>query len=232
MTASPAEEIYVLDIDGTLMHTHQIDNDCYWAAVHEVYGVDRDAMRLETFEHVSDSGILREWCRRHLDRDPLHAETEAIRERFLTLMETVSAEQPELFRPRPGLEPWLEGMNGKTGTHLAIATGSWGNTAHFKLEFSGLARYGLAVASADDAFQRTEIMRIAVTRLGLPKPATDYRITYIGDGPWDLEASLELGWSFIGIAEGERARALIDLGAERVDADFRQLARHLAAPPR
>jgi beta-phosphoglucomutase-like phosphatase (HAD superfamily) len=232
MTAGHAEEIYVLDIDGTLMHTHEIDNDCYWEAVHEVYGMHGTAARLETFEHISDSGILREWCQRRLGRDPFGPEVEAIRERFLALMETVSAERPELFQPRPGLEPWLEGMNGKAGTHLAIATGSWGNTAHFKLEFSGLSRFGLALASADDAVRRTEIMRTAVTRLGLPGPAADYRITYIGDGPWDLEASLELGWSFIGIAEGERARTLIELGAERVDADFESLARHLAAPPR
>jgi phosphoglycolate phosphatase-like HAD superfamily hydrolase len=232
MTAGPGEEIFVLDIDGTLMHTHEIDNDCYWAAVHEVYEMDGDAGTLDAFEHVSDSGILLEWCRQYLGRDPLEVEIADIRERFLALMQTVSAEQPELFRPRPGLEPWLERMSGHSGTYLAIATGSWGNTAEFKLEFSGLSRFGLALASADDAVSRTDIMSIAVSRLELARPVSDYRITYIGDGPWDFAASQELGWYFIGIADGDRARTLAELGAERVDADFERLARHTAAPAR
>ncbi|NIP17238.1 MAG: HAD hydrolase-like protein [Xanthomonadales bacterium] len=228
MTPGRAEEIYVLDIDGTLMHTHEIDNDCYWEAVHEVFEMGQGAGKLDEFEHVSDSGILREWCQRYLGRDAEESEIRHVRELFLGLMESVSREQPELFAPRTGLEPWLEGMNGRSGTHLAIATGSWGNTAQFKLEFSGLSRFGLAVASADDAISRAGIMNVAVSRLDLSRPVEDYHITYIGDGPWDFAASQELGWSFIGIAEGDRARTLFDLGAERVEADFEPLARHHA----
>ena len=64
-------------------------------------------------------------------------------------------------------------------------------------------------------------------RSGWPQPAPERRnITYVGDGPWDYRASRELGWSFIGIADGDRARTLRELGASRVEADFLELARY------
>ena len=219
-------EIFILDIDGTLMHTHEIDNRCYWQAIHEVYGFTGSPESLVKFLHVSDSGILQEWCQRALGRDPIEGEITEIRRLFLELIESIADEQPELFKPRPGLEPRLETMTTRVETHLAIATGSWGNTAVFKLEFSGLARFELKLASADDALSRTDIMRAALSRLGIDQAAGHHAITYIGDGPWDLHASRELGWSFIGIADGDRARTLRDLGADRVDADFQRLARH------
>jgi phosphoglycolate phosphatase-like HAD superfamily hydrolase len=225
MTGYPGPDVYVLDIDGTLMHTHEIDNRCYWEAVHEVFGRQDSAEILASFTHVSDSGILQEWCLRYLGREPTAGETEQVKHLFMGLMESTAAGRPELFAPRAGLVPWLEQVTGQAGIPLAIATGSWGNTAAFKLEFSGLARFGLALASADDAIRRTDIMSIALSRLNLDPPPASHRVTYIGDGPWDYEASRELGWSFIGIAEGDRARALRRLGADRVEADFRGLAR-------
>jgi phosphoglycolate phosphatase-like HAD superfamily hydrolase len=226
MTGNQGPDVYVLDIDGTLMQTHEIDNQCYWAAVHDVYGIQSDAEALINFRHISDSGILQEWCQRSLGRNPLENEIGQIRALFMDLMESIAAEQPEIFTPRSGLEPWLESMTEHNGASLAIATGSWGNTAAFKLEFSGLARFGLSVASADDAISRADIMSVALSRLELEPVPESHMITYIGDGPWDFMACQELGWSFIGIAEGDRAKALLDLGAERVEADFRQLARH------
>ncbi len=222
--AKPDSTIFILDIDGTLIPTHEMDNTCYWHAVEQVFGRQEQTVHLLNYVHVSDSGILDQWCRETLGRGPEPAETEALRGLFLELVETASRERPELFQPRPGLTTWLESMLARPGTHLAIATGSWGNTARFKLEASGLSRFGLPLATSDDAISRTEIMNAALTRLDLAGLPPEHLITYIGDGPWDWHASCELGWSFIGIADGERADTLRGLGAQQVHADFRPLS--------
>jgi phosphoglycolate phosphatase-like HAD superfamily hydrolase len=44
----------------------------------------------------------------------------------------------------------------------------------------------------------------------------------VGDGKWDLQASLELGWEFIGIASGKQAARLKEAGAKHVQTDFRE----------
>jgi phosphoglycolate phosphatase-like HAD superfamily hydrolase len=217
-------EIFVLDIDGTLIDTHEIDNSCYWQAVQQVFGLRDLHMELLDYVHVSDSGILDQWCRHTLGRAPRAEETEALRGLFLELIRSISREQPELFQPRDGLVPWLEDRTSRTGTHLAIATGSWSVTAKYKLEFSGLSRFGLPLATADDGISRTDIMSVALQRLDLAAPGAGDHITYVGDGPWDLNASRVLGWSFIGIAQGDRAQALRALGAEHVHPDFQTLA--------
>lgn len=219
-------KIFILDIDGTLMRTHEIDNECYWCAIRDVLGPHEQSVDLGDYAHVSDSGILRQWCRRALGRSPHDEEIGRLRTRFLDLLESVSRNQPDLFEPLPGVEEWLQRMRSRPGTHVAIATGSWHSTARFKLSRSGLSRFGLALATADDAFSRTDIMQTALSRLALEPPIARGDVIYVGDGPWDLRASQELGWNFIGIAEGERAEALRDLGAEQVHADFRPLVAH------
>ena len=220
---SEPASVYILDIDGTLLRTHEIDNACYWDAVEQVFGYHDQSGALENYQHVSDSGILEQWCRQSLGRAPRIDETEALRSLFLDLVKTQAQLQPELFRPRAGLLEWLEQKHQQPDTHLAIATGSWGNTAEFKLQTSGLARYRMTMATGDDAIVRTDIMTTALERLGLPASPAPGRITYIGDGAWDFHASQALGWSFIGIADGARATNLRDLGASRVHADFRPL---------
>jgi hypothetical protein len=42
------------------------------------------------------------------------------------------------------------------------------------------------------------------------------RFSYVGDGVWDLRAAQNLGWEFIGIADGQGAQELRRLGAQHV----------------
>ncbi|MGI9357628.1 MAG: hypothetical protein ACR2PF_21035, partial [Rhizobiaceae bacterium] len=48
---------------------------------------------------------------------------------------------------------------------------------------------------SDDAYDRKEIMRTALSRLG----GSFDSVTYYGDGPWDRDASHQLGWSFVAV---------------------------------
>ena len=60
---------------------------------------------------------------------------------------------------------------------------------------AGLGAFGFPLATADDAHDRADIMRIALGRLG----ADFNSITYYGDGPWDQDASRRLGWNFVAV---------------------------------
>lgn len=56
-----------------------------------------------------------------------------------------------------------------------------------KLTHAGVENSDLVFASCDDVMERIEIMRSCLDKLGAQAEET----TYIGDGPWDVEASAE-----------------------------------------
>jgi phosphoglycolate phosphatase-like HAD superfamily hydrolase len=71
-----------------------------------------------------------------------------------------------------------------------------------KLDRAGIPVDGLALASSDDGVDRLQIMLTCLDRLG----GHADQATYIGDGIWDLEASRQAGWAFIGVGEKLRGR--------------------------
>ncbi|MEJ2534527.1 MAG: HAD family hydrolase [Gammaproteobacteria bacterium] len=220
--ARPApSRIYILDLDGTLLPTHELDNVCYWKAVHEVFGTRPGTVPLTTFVHVTDPGILLEWCQHQVGRPPTKDEVDAVRRQFLGYIEREAERDERHFQPTHGLRRWLRHVADE-GAAVAIATGGWGHTARFKLERSGLDAWRLPLASADDRETRTEIMQLALEWVLRSNPA-EVTPTYIGDGPWDATAARELGWGFIGIASGRRAEVLRGCGARQVHADFSTL---------
>jgi len=215
-----ADRVYILDLDGTLMPSAEIDNLCFWQAVGAVFGAPEEPPDLHGFVHVTDSGILQEWCTRELGRPPGADEAARIKRTFAQLLETAFAGSPDHFSPVPGLEEWLAAVQASGRALAGIATGGWEHSARLKLKLSGLERFGLPLASSDDAVRRTDIMRIAAQRTLGRADADGTRFTYVGDGVWDLRASRDLGWAFVGIASGARARQLERAGAVLVRANF------------
>ena len=219
--ANDRSTVCILDLDGTLMPSAEIDNQCFWQAVFACFGTRDSLPDLHAFKHVTDAGILDEWCVRELGRLPQAEETGQIKEQFLKLLESAAKLHPESFRPLPGVNDWLESVSGNSLVHTAIATGGWDHSARLKLELSGLDRFNLPLASSDDATPRSEIMQLAANKAFEVKQGCDTDYFYVGDGVWDLQASQELGWNFIGIADGERALLLKLAGAAHVRPDFR-----------
>lgn len=215
-------QVFVLDLDGTLMPSAAIDNACYWEAVFACFGKRNALPDLHGFKHVTDTGILSEWCARELGRPPHPQETTQIKQHFLQLLQAAWEQQPRHFSPLPGVETWLQAVEKNHRVHAGIATGGWGHSARLKLKLSGLDRFKLPLASSDDAVARTAIMQIAAQKTTGQPPANDAVYTYVGDGAWDFEASHTLGWEFIGIAQGENAARLKQAGATHVSADFSQ----------
>jgi beta-phosphoglucomutase-like phosphatase (HAD superfamily) len=222
--------IFILDLDGTLMPSHVADNRCYWQAVGEILGKAGAVPDLEIYENVTDPGILEQWCLSNLHRQPNPDEIQAVRIRFLQLLRESAAREPAAFEPMRGLKMWLDKGIADPDVQLAIATGGWAHTARFKLGAADLSHYRLPLVTSDDASRRTDIMSLALERL-LNDSYRKYKavsddeinVTYFGDGPWDYQASHALGWQFVGIAHGERARKLRSIGAENVVTDYRDL---------
>ena len=213
-------QVFILDLDGTLMPSAEIDNECFWQAVFACFGKQGQLPDLHQFKHVTDSGILDEWCKRELGRQPRAAETRQIKQHFGQLLESAFDRQPGHFTPLAGVTQWLEAVAANDEVYAGIATGGWQHSARLKLRLSGLDRFCLPLASSDDAVERTAIMRIAARRTLAQKTDDNTVFTYVGDGAWDLEASRELNWKFIGIATGTRAEQLKLAGAAMVRVNF------------
>ena len=213
-------QVFILDLDGTLMPSAEIDNECFWQAVFDCFGNREQLPDLHEFKYVTDSGILDEWCVRQLGRSPGMDETRQIKHRFGQLLESAFNHQPEHFSPLPGVREWLEAIMEHEHVIAGIATGGWEHSARLKLELSGLDHFELPMASSDDAISRTEIMQIAAQRTLPHRSHDEADFTYIGDGIWDLQASRDLDWRFIGIATGARAKQLKLAGADLIWKDF------------
>jgi len=220
--ANNKTQVFILDLDGTLMPSAEIDNQCFWQAVFECYNLHDALPDLHGFTHVTDSGILSEWCPRFLGRQATCEETARIRLRFLQLLQTAASRQPELFSPIAGVENWLQAVADHPHVFAGIATGGWDHSARLKLSLSGLDRFKLPLASSDDAIARTEIMQVATRRVQEAHLLEDMLISYVGDGTWDLQASRSLQWGFIGIASGHQAQRLRAAGAEYIWPDFKR----------
>ena len=221
--ANNSAQVFILDLDGTLIPSAEIDNLCFWQAVFECFDRHDPLPDLHDFKHVTDSGILGEWCEGALGRFANDDENRQIRRRFAELLEQSSNEPGEYFKPLAGVEEWLLAVQESPNVFAGIATGGWGHSAGLKLELSGLDKFDLPLASSDDAIARSDIMLIAAGMVQELHGVQDAAITYIGDGAWDFEATRVLNWDFIGIAGGDQASRLRKAGANHVRADFTRL---------
>ena len=145
-------------------------------------------------------------------RDEIHAEVKA---RFADKIAAWLARNR--LRPVPGAESFLDRLHRRRELRLSIATGGRGRTAAMKLESAGIDISGIALASSDDPYARTEIMKIARTRAAGER---EIRCTYFGDAEWDRRACETLGYEFVRVGGG---------GADgRCIADYRDTGRAMA----
>ncbi|MDZ7645220.1 MAG: HAD family hydrolase [Woeseiaceae bacterium] len=180
----------IFDIDDTLLHSMADDDRLYREAIVAVAGPVEFRASLADYEHVSDSGILREVLRDNRIEETVGL-VDAVRQHFLrSLTSFVSRNGP--FREVDGARELLARL-GRSKTHaVGLATGSWRPSAELKLATAGFDVDGLPLATSDDAPERTAIMRHALAALG----DSSESVTYYGDGVWDRRACEGLGWRF------------------------------------
>ncbi len=183
----------IFDIDGTLLQSASVDDELYRASVTAVLGPVRFRPSLSDYDFVTDSGILSQV----VDDNSLQSnqeQTSGVKARFVKAL-TSHIRENGPFREVPGARKMLERFRASANHSVAIATGGWLDTARLKLQSAEIDLTRLPLATSDDSFERTEIMKHALSRLGSGFSS----ITYYGDGPWDRDACVALGWEFVAV---------------------------------
>ncbi len=189
--------VVCFDIDGTLVQSASFDGELYEEAIRAALGVELHT-DISRYNNVSDSGILAELLGDFPDTERVRLARE-VRIDFLNRTTRYVAENPQLIREVPGAVALVEVLQNTPMIGVCVATGGWAETAALKLRSIGLEPSSLAIATSSDAMSRTEIMRLAESRVTYG-PVT--RRTYFGDAIWDKRAAAELGYDFIAIGGG------------------------------
>ena len=177
----------MFDIDGTLVQSYQFDEDCFLDAVKAVTGLNV-LKNWETYEHMSDRGILQTFIQRqakHLTLEELEPQVKAI---FIENIKAYVNHHP--VKEVKGAIEFFNYSQARQDVIVSIATGGWRETALIKLESAGFAINNIVMASSNDHHSRIQIMQLAA------KKATDQASlpdAYFGDAAWDVTACDELG---------------------------------------
>lgn len=210
--------LIIFDIDGTLIHTHAHEGDCFAQALFEITGITDIERGMEAYEHVTDEGIARQCIRTRLDREATQHELDLIEQRFCEILSDSLINRPP--QPIKGAQALLQYLSEKPDTALAIATGSYAHSACLKLRHSDFAMESidsLPMGSCNDHYQRVVLMQAALEKAKKLYNTSHFdSIIYVGDGPWDAKAVQTLGWGFIGVASHLSKAALLSLGAQAV----------------
>ena len=199
--------LIVFDVDGTLVESEDFDGTLYARTIRNVLKIDVDD-NWSGYRHVTDSGILNEVLKRSgVELDAALAHT-SVKSRFVALVAAYLADQGNRLPEVPGARAFVNRLKANPAISVAVATGGWKEMAAMKLRAIGLDPATLNVASGSDAESRVEIMRIAAER-ALAGTSAERR-TYVGNRPWDREASRQLGWNFIGIGRDVEHSARFD----------------------
>ena len=76
---------------------------------------------------------------------------------------------------------------------VSLATGGWRESAVLKLQSANINFLSIPLASSNDHYSRVEIMKLAACRA----TNNQYPCAYFGDGIWDKEACISLGYHFV-----------------------------------
>ena len=185
----------IFDIDGTLVESSGFEDELYVAAVRDILGDVCIRKTWNTYRHVTDTGILRQIMEDNRIRDE-----DLVRE----VREKFGGRIGQYFRdggrcdPTIGAIDLIDELRAAPGFAVGFATGGWGHTARMKLEHAGFNPDQAVLASSDDGHERTVIMRKCLDALDA-KGNSFQQIVYVGDAEWDVRATRELGWHFIGV---------------------------------
>jgi phosphoglycolate phosphatase-like HAD superfamily hydrolase len=218
------KRLLIFDIDETLLSSKH-DIACFVQAFEDTYALTGFPVGMKFYSSTTDMGIAGEILSTAYGRPPTQAELAMIQDRYCSLLEQRSRNDPSAVRQIPGAAQLLARLRADPDNHVALATGAWGSTAALKLRLADLDVDDLPRATSDDAISRTEILLLAIKEAKRRYGCEAFDVVVlIGDGTWDLEAASQLGIEFIGIGEYLRGS-----GAKWVFADLQDLAGFMSA---
>lgn len=222
-------KLAIFDIDGTLTETNEVDDKCFveaFTASHQITDIETDWTK---YAHVTDSGLVSEIFNQRLGRFPNKEDFLRFKSRFIENLNHYASRDETLFAEVSNAKAMLEKLKLEKDWTIALATGSFYDSAKLKLEKAKIDIKSFPIATADDAVSREEILQTAIEK-SLEKYGLEEfeKIVSIGDGMWDVRTANNLDLGFVGIASGKRAEALREEGAKYVIKDFRDYENFLA----
>lgn len=222
-------KLAVFDIDGTLTETNEVDDRCFveaFGASHQITDIETDWTK---YAHVTDSGLASEIFKQKLGRPPNEKDFLDFKRHFIENLNEYASEDETLFAEVSSAKAMLEKLKLEKNWIVALATGSFYDSAELKLEKAKINVKNFPIGTADDAVSREEILLTAIEKslkkCGLKRFE---KIVSIGDGVWDVRAAKNLSLDFVGIANGKKADALREEGASYIIKDFRDYENFLA----
>ncbi|MDV5168593.1 HAD hydrolase-like protein [Photobacterium rosenbergii] len=188
--------LFLLDIDGALVDSKNLELDCYVIAVKDVLGIEMDT-DLSHYSNLTDAGVLDELIARHgisESRSLIHRKVE---HRYSELVQQAIKESPETVSEVMGAKAFLDQMQDQQDTHIAIATSSWASTAKMMLRAAGIDISNVTFASSSDVLSRTEIMALAAFRAKQDSGVVFDRRVVFANGERNKNASQELGYDYV-----------------------------------
>ena len=209
----------IFDVDGTLVRGPVDDDALYVHAIRSHIALDRISTEWAEYRYSTDSGVLFEIFTRHLGQPPSEREASLIRQTYTALLAeevTCGDYAPEEI---PGASSILAFLSASGEWMPAVATGSWRESTMIKLQRAGILVGGIPMAFAEDHFERTKIIELAIERACEIYQCRKFgAIVYVGDRAWDYRASQALGLGFVALAGDARLADLVP--AELVLRDF------------
>jgi len=184
----------MFDIDGTLVNSSKFDEACYLEAARILFGVEIPP-DIDDYKHATDSGVLDEVITRYNisgDRNTIHRMFKNV---FFNLISEHIANNSKKIQQIKGASHFIKHLQDLPNAKVAFATGGWEETAKLKLKAANINIDGCAFASSSDHYERTEIMKIAESKVLTDRPFDSK--TYFGDAHWDKKASETLNYRFI-----------------------------------
>ena len=163
----PYEEamVIVFDVDGTLIGGEEQDWPSFDGAIFEVLGFHPDRAFWDTVEEVTGRAIIRKalaWSGVSY-QESIEQE---IRKRYLGNLRKAAPFKNTVFQPKPGAVEILNLLKQTPIFEVAIATGDFKETSHFKLGSARMEIAGVPYASCSDEEMRKDIISKAVDRAG------------------------------------------------------------------
>ncbi|UTV26550.1 HAD family hydrolase [Photobacterium atrarenae] len=197
--------LFLIDIDGVLVESDATALHCYSQAIEDVIGIQIHT-DWPQYQNVTDAGILDEVIQLHhvtANRSLIHRQVES---RYLALLREHVAANSSAFTQAQGATSFVEQMQARADTHVAIATGNWATVAALKLRAAGVALDRMSLTTASDASSRTEIMALAAFRAKQDSGATFARRVFFGHHSWNKHAAQELGYDFVEVGQAKQHR--------------------------
>ena len=219
--------LVIFDIDGTLLYSNKVDGQCFADTYQEIYGIAFPTIDWLKFPHVTDDTIFKTAVNNQFQRIPDVKEINDFKAAFVQKIMRQRELTPEAFHAVSGAKAIIDYLLNHEQFIVGIGTGGWEQPAAVKLDFVGIPKSELFFEGADGNPTREDILNGVVSQV---KAKHQYdKVVYVGDAPWDVQTTRNLGMKFIGIRRRKDHDWLYNLGATQVLSDYKNIDNFLHA---